>query len=90
MVDYLSPVYWFFLMLSGMAVIVLRRRYPDVPRPFRVPFYPVLPVLFVLSSAYVFHASVVYVKIGAVVSLAVLAVGALLLIPLQRMARAAG
>ena len=88
MVDYLSPVYWFFLMLSGLAVIVLRRRYPDVPRPFRVPFYPVLPLLFVASSAYVFYSSVVYVKIGAIVSIAVLAAGALLLIPLQRMARA--
>ena len=34
MVDYLSPVYWLFLTLSGFAMIVLRRRYPDVRRPF--------------------------------------------------------
>ena len=36
MVDYLSPVYWLFLTMSGIALLVLRRRYPDVPRPFRV------------------------------------------------------
>jgi APA family basic amino acid/polyamine antiporter len=89
MVDYLSPVYWFFLMLSGLAVIVLRRRFPDAPRPFRVPLYPVLPIVFVASSAYVFYSSVVYVKVGAVVSLAVLAAGVLLLVPLQRAARRA-
>ncbi len=40
MVDFLSPVYWFFLTLSGAALIVLRRRFPDAPRPFRVPGYP--------------------------------------------------
>jgi amino acid transporter len=87
MVDYLSPVYWFFLMLSGLALIVLRRKFPDVRRPFRVPLYPVLPVLFVASSAYVFYSTIVYVKIGAVVSVAVLATGVLLLVPLQRAAR---
>ena len=35
MVDYLSPVYWLFLP----ALLVLRRRYPDTPRPSRVPGY---------------------------------------------------
>jgi len=39
----------------------------------RVPPYPVLPILFVASSAYGFYSSVVYVKVGAVASLAVLA-----------------
>ena len=32
MVDYLSPVYWFFTTLSGLAVIVLRWREPDAHR----------------------------------------------------------
>jgi APA family basic amino acid/polyamine antiporter len=26
---------------------VLRRREPDLPRPFRVPFYPFTPLLFI-------------------------------------------
>lgn len=79
MVDYLSPVYWFFMTLSALAVIVLRRREPDQPRPVRVPLYPWLPLLFAGTSAYVLWSSVVYVKAGAVVGVAVLAVGALLL-----------
>ena len=53
MVDYSSPVFWLFLTLSGVAVIVLRRTHPNVPRPFRVPFYPVLPVLFCCASLFV-------------------------------------
>ncbi|OYT86758.1 MAG: amino acid permease [Burkholderiales bacterium PBB6] len=84
MVDYLSPVYWFFLMLSGAAVIVLRKKFPDAPRPFRVPLFPLLPLLFVGCSAYLLHASVVYVKAGAVAGLAVLVLGGLVLWPLSR------
>ncbi len=86
MVDYLSPVYWAFLTLSGAAVIVLRRREPHAPRPFRVPLYPVLPLLFCACSAYLLWSSVVYVKAGAVLGVAVLAIGALLLAWLGRRA----
>ncbi|WP_349741211.1 APC family permease [Roseateles cavernae] len=87
MVDYLSPVYWFFLCLSGAAVIVLRRREPDAPRPFKVPLYPLLPLLFVGCCAYLLYASLVYVKAGALVGVAVLGVGAVVLWPMTRGAR---
>ncbi|MDN3543263.1 APC family permease [Kinneretia asaccharophila] len=87
MVDYLSPVYWFFLCLSGAAVIVLRRREPDAPRPFKVPLYPLLPLLFVGCCAYLLYASLVYVKAGALVGVAVLGVGAMLLWPMTRKGR---
>ncbi|WP_431256881.1 APC family permease [Roseateles chitinivorans] len=87
MVDYLSPVYWCFMTLSGLAVLVLRRQAPAHPRPFRVPLYPVLPLVFVGCSAYVLWSSVVYVSSGAVVGVAVLAAGALLLWSYGRLRR---
>jgi amino acid transporter len=87
MVDYLSPVYWLFLALSGVALFVLRRRYPDAERPFRVPLYPYVPLAFVASSLYVFWSSVAYVRTGAVVGVAVLAAGAVLLALLRALAK---
>lgn len=43
---------WIFYALCGFAVILLRRRLPQLARPYRVPFYPVLPVLFcILATA---------------------------------------
>jgi len=84
MVDYLSPVYWAFLTLSGAALIVLRRREPGQPRPFRVPLYPWLPLLFSACSAWLLWASLAYVKAGAVVGVGVLAVGGLALAWLGR------
>lgn len=88
MVDYLSPVYWGFLILSGAALIRLRRSEPDVPRPFRVPLYPLLPLLFMACSAYLLWASLVYVKAGALVGVGVLALGAVAMEPLLRRGRA--
>jgi amino acid transporter len=83
MIDYTSPVFWGFLTLSGFAVIVLRRRRPDLPRPFRVPFYPVLPLLFCASCLFVLWSSLEYVRLGALVGLGVLAAGGLLLLCLR-------
>ena len=45
--DTLIFVSWFFYAANAWAVVVLRRREPDAPRPFKVPWYPLVPVLFV-------------------------------------------
>ncbi len=41
-------------------MFVLRRREPAVARPYRVPGYPVTPLLFCLSCAIMVYASVTY------------------------------
>jgi amino acid transporter len=79
MVDYTMPVFWFFFMLVGIGLFVLRVRDPGTPRPFKVPLYPLTPVIFVLTCAYLFYSSVAYVKGGAWAGLGVLAVGVVLL-----------
>jgi APA family basic amino acid/polyamine antiporter len=42
---------WIFYGLGAMSIFVFRRREPDMVRPFRVPGYPVTPVLFVGAAA---------------------------------------
>jgi basic amino acid/polyamine antiporter, APA family len=80
MIDYTAPVFWFFLLMVGMALFVLRRREPNVARPFKVPFYPILPLVFCLSSSYLLYSSIVYTGWGAFVGISVLLAGALLLL----------
>jgi amino acid transporter len=41
---------WPFYTLAVAAVFVLRRRRPDLERPYRVWGYPVVPVIFLVSS----------------------------------------
>ena len=79
MVDYTAPVFWTFFLLCTLALIVLRRKEPAAERPFKVPLYPLLPLLFAAVCAYMLWSLLVYVKAGALVGVGVLAVGGLLL-----------
>jgi amino acid transporter len=91
MIEYTSPVFWFFFLMVGIGLFVLRVRDPGTPRPFKVPLYPLTPVIFVLTCAYLLYSSLAYVKGGAWAGVAVLAVGlALLLLGSGRRAPEAG
>ncbi|MGK6314357.1 APC family permease [Neorhizobium sp. DT-125] len=79
MVDYTAPVFWGFLLLMGIAVFVLRWREPDHVRPYKVPLYPLTPILFCLTCAYMLHGSLAYTGVASLIGLAVLAAGAPLL-----------
>jgi basic amino acid/polyamine antiporter, APA family len=46
--DTLIFVSWMFYAANAWAVIILRRREPDAPRPFKVPGYPFVPGAFVI------------------------------------------
>ncbi|WP_407351553.1 APC family permease [Luteimonas sp. R10] len=82
-VEYTAPVFWLFFLLVGVSLFVLRRRDPDLPRPFRVPLYPLLPLLFCATSGYLLYSSLAYTGIGALVGVGVLAAGGLLLLYLK-------
>lgn len=60
MVKFTTPVFWFFLGLVGISVFVLRWREPSIERPYRVPGYPVTPILFILSCSFMVYSSVAY------------------------------
>jgi basic amino acid/polyamine antiporter, APA family len=80
LVDYTAPVFWLFILLSGVSLFVLRLREPEVPRPFRVPLYPILPLLFCLVCGYLLYASLAYTGFGAAVGVAAVVSGIPLLI----------
>ena len=86
MVEYTAPVFWFFFLMVGLSLIVLRMKNPEMTRPFRVPLYPVVPLFFCASCLYMLQSSVIYslqlyrtgdsaTGIGALVGVAVLLAG---------------
>jgi amino acid transporter len=79
MVEYTAPVFWTFILLAAVALFVLRRRDPERPRPFRVPLYPVTPLAFCVTCAYLLYSSLAYTGFGALLGVAVVAVGAVVL-----------
>lgn len=79
-VEYTAPVFWLFMLLIGLSLFVLRAREPDAERPFRVPLYPLLPILFCLTSAYLLYSSLAYTGASALIGVGILALGALMLL----------
>lgn len=77
MVEFTAPVFWFFLFLVGISLFVMRIRDPLVARPFRVPLYPLTPIVFCLTCAYLTYSSIMYAvsKDAVNVSLWVMALG---------------
>jgi APA family basic amino acid/polyamine antiporter len=82
-VGYTAPVFWFFLLLAGMSLFVLRTQEPERPRSFRVPLYPLPPLIFCVTCVYMLHSSLASAGPGAVVGVGVLLAG----VPLLFLAR---
>jgi basic amino acid/polyamine antiporter, APA family len=87
MVEYTAPVFWFFFLLTGIALFILRRKEPNIERPFRVPLYPLTPLLFCAVCAYLLYSSLAYTGLGALVGAVVLLVGLPILWFLRRSKR---
>jgi amino acid transporter len=59
MVEFTAPVFWTFLFLVGLGLFILRFKDRST-RPFSVPFYPVTPLIFCISCAYLAYSSILY------------------------------
>jgi APA family basic amino acid/polyamine antiporter len=51
LLSYAAFADWTFFALAGIALLVLRRKMPGAPRPFRTPGSPWVPLLFTLAGA---------------------------------------
>jgi amino acid transporter len=89
LVAYTAPAFWLFFLLTGASLFLLRAQAPLNPNPFRVPLFPLTPVVFCAMCAYMLWSSVGYAaslgssSIGAKVGIGVLLAG----IPLLLLAR---
>lgn len=80
LVEYTMPVFWFFILMVGIALFELRAKDPHTPRPFKVPLYPITPLIFVATCAYLLYSSLAYVGLNAQLGVWVLLAGGLLLL----------
>ncbi len=70
-----AAVFWMFFCLTGVALLVLRKIDPDTPRPFRVPGYPIVPLIFCGWCAYMVVGSVNYDAKSSLIGLGILLAG---------------
>jgi APA family basic amino acid/polyamine antiporter len=76
LLTYVVFVGWIFYGLGALSLFSYRRRAPDAPRPFRVPGYPLTPILFVAAAAAIVLNALITQPGRAAVGLAVVLAGA--------------
>lgn len=67
--------FWIFMGLTVAGVIILRRKRPDLPRPYKTWGYPITPVLFILSSVFLTVNSLIQDFWNSSIGLAIIALG---------------
>jgi basic amino acid/polyamine antiporter, APA family len=60
LLSWTSPVFWTFFLLSGLSLFVLRWKDRQRERVFKVPLYPVFPLIFCATCAYMLYSSAAY------------------------------
>jgi APA family basic amino acid/polyamine antiporter len=78
---------WPFLALAVAAVIVLRRQRTDLERPFKTPGYPVLPIVFVIGTAFVVGSALVQQPGSTLLGVALTLLGVPIYLVWRRMQR---
>lgn len=66
---------WPFLALSVLGVMILRRRRPELERPFRTPGYPLVPLFFLLATVGIFVNAIVEHPLSSIVNFGILGAG---------------
>jgi amino acid transporter len=74
-VELTAAVFWMFFCLTGVALLVLRAKDPDTPRPFRTPGYPVVPLIFCAWCGYMVIGTVLYDPLKSLIGLGILFLG---------------
>jgi len=81
---------WIFYALAAASIFQYRRREPDATRPYRVPAYPWIPLVFIAAAAALVINTVITDPVGSLKGLAVVLAGApVFLIWTRRTKRAA-
>ncbi len=75
MVDYTAPVFWVFILLTTISLFVFRFRKEGSSGSYRVPLYPLPPLLFLAASLYMLYSSLTYTGTGAMVGAGILLAG---------------
>jgi amino acid transporter len=75
LVKYTAAVFWFFFLLTGVSLFILRWKDREQARPYLVIGYPLTPLVFCMSSAYMLYGSLSYAPQESLLGAAIVLIG---------------
>ncbi len=75
MVDYTAPVFWLFLLLTTVTLFIFRSKHKRSEIPYRVPLYPLTPLLFIAACGFMLYSSLAFTGTGSLVGAGFLVLG---------------
>lgn len=68
-------VVWIFYILTFVGVILLRKREPNLERPYKVPLYPIVPMIAIIGGGYVVISTLMTQTQNALLGLGIALIG---------------
>lgn len=69
-----SYVIWVFYTMTFISVFILRKKWPDKERPYKVPLYPVIPALAIIGGLFILISTTIYQTKIALLSLVLIGI----------------
>jgi amino acid transporter len=70
-----APVFWGFFLMSGLSLFALRQQDRGINRPFSVPLFPLLPLIFCGTCFYMLYSAIAYAKFLSLIGVLPLVIG---------------
>ncbi|MFV0558348.1 MAG: APC family permease [Enterococcus sp.] len=85
--DMLVFVMWLFNILIFVAVFILRKKQPNLLRPYKVPLYPIVPLIAIFGGLFILIMTLLTATKLAVTGIAITALGIPVFYVMQRKAK---
>jgi len=73
--DMLIFVLWIFFTLGVVGVFVMRKRKPELKGEYKVPLYPIVPIIGIVGSSYIIISTIVSSPINSLVGIGLTVIG---------------
>ncbi|MBZ9688819.1 amino acid permease [Clostridium estertheticum] len=68
-------VLWIFFTMAVAGIFILRTKHKDLERPYKVPFYPIVPLIGVIGGIYILVSTLMTDTSNALIGLAITLIG---------------
>ena len=73
--DLLVFVLWIFFVMGVYGVFILRKKIPSEQRPYKVPLYPITPIIGILGGTYILYSTIASAPVRSMIGIGIALLG---------------